>query len=420
MLAISTHTLSMPGSTRLPLATNFVWSLVGTVGQAAAQWGVIAVLARLGNATVVGAYALALAIAAPVFLFASLHLRALQSTDMDEEFSFTAYFSLRAVTTLLAGTMLLVVACYLGGLTGWALAGLVVAKGFEAVSDAMYGRLQREERMDQIGQSMLYRAGGAFLAMVAAMTTGMGMAVGVWAGAAVAGVVALCDFRRVPDVCLSIRPPMRQVLRLAAKAAPLGLLLLLISLNANIPRYFLAGEHSVRDVGILAALGYVAGAANTIVMAMGQAAVPSLARAFARRAVRAFVESAAPLILVSVTLGIAGAAASFLAGQSLLRVLYGPEFAAEGKAFFWLMLGGAMGYLAAACGYLLSSARCFQPQLPIMAAALGVTVVGCYLFVPEGGLLSAAKAQAAGFAAQFLLSAAVLVSCCWQHFRRNA
>jgi O-antigen/teichoic acid export membrane protein len=195
-------------------------------------------------------------------------------------------------------------------------------------------------------------------------------------------------------------------------------LLVLIALNGNLPRYFLAREFTVREVGIFAALGYIAIAANTIVVAMGQAAIPSLARAYACRMFRAFLVNAIPLVAISLAIGIFGLFASVLAGQGLLSLLYGREFAAEAGTFCWLMLGGALGCLASATGYMLSSARCFQPQLPIMAVSLAVTAAGCYIFVPTGGLDSAAKAQAAGFGVQFLLSAAVLSSRCLNQFRR--
>lgn len=418
--AVSPALMLRSESLRLPLAANFGWSLAGTLGSAAAQWGVIAVLARMGSATVVGAYSLALAIAAPVFLFSSLHLRALQSTDVQEEFTLGTYLALRAFTTSLAIVTVLVVASYAGGPTGWALAGLALGKAFESVSDAVYGNLQRSERMDRIGRSMLWRGAATFLAMLLSMSAGIGMLPGIWIAALFSGFVALVDLHDALDSWNSAaRPQWGRIRSLARRAAPLGLFLLLISLNANVPRYFLAKSFSMREVGILAALGYLAIAANTLVMAMGQAALPSLARAFAHREVSPFVQRAALLLSISVGLGLACILSSVLAGGAVLSLLYGPEFASEARSFQWLMASGAVSYLAAATGYLLSSARCFEPQLPIMLGVLGLTTLCCYLSVPAGGLIAAAKAQTAGYLLQFSLSASVLISCCWTQFRSH-
>jgi O-antigen/teichoic acid export membrane protein len=420
MSPTSVMSLPVPQSQpRMAVAANFMWSLAGIAGSAAAQWALIALLARLGNATVVGAYALALAIAAPVFVLASLHLRTVQCSDVQAEFCFSTYFTLRLISTSIAVVVLAIAVVLLDALARWALAGLILSKAFESVSDVLYGRVQREERMARIGQSMLWRAAGSLLAMYVAMRAGLGMPAGVWMCAGVAGLVAGYDLHlAVRDFPDEVQWNLRGLRALASKAAPLGLLLLMVSLNANVPRYFLAQSFTVREVGIFAALSYVAFAANTVVMAMGQAVMPSLARAFTSRAESAFRRRAASLLAVAAVLGVVGIAASDVAGQMLIGLLYGPEFAAENESFRWMMIGGALAYLASAFGYLLSAVRCFRPQLPICAAALTITVLGCYLFVPTGGLVSAAKAQAAAAGLQFLLSVSMLISCLRTQFGR--
>ena len=83
-----------------PLRVSFSWTLAGNVVYAATQFGVLSVLAKLGSAAVVGQYALALAIAAPVFMFTNLQLRGVQATDARQEFGFPDYFTLRTLSTV--------------------------------------------------------------------------------------------------------------------------------------------------------------------------------------------------------------------------------------------------------------------------------------------------------------------------------
>jgi hypothetical protein len=45
---------------------NFLWTLSGNVVYAACQWGMLVVLAKLGTHQMVGEFALALAITAPI------------------------------------------------------------------------------------------------------------------------------------------------------------------------------------------------------------------------------------------------------------------------------------------------------------------------------------------------------------------
>src|SRR2546425_157717 len=63
------------------LRANFSWTLAGNVVYAACQWGMLIVLARLGSPTMLGQFALGLAVTTPVIIFANLQLRAVQTTD---------------------------------------------------------------------------------------------------------------------------------------------------------------------------------------------------------------------------------------------------------------------------------------------------------------------------------------------------
>ena len=69
----------MPG-VRLSLRKNFTWTFAGNAIYAASQWGQLVVLAKLGTPETVGQIALALAICAPVIMFANLQLRSVQAT----------------------------------------------------------------------------------------------------------------------------------------------------------------------------------------------------------------------------------------------------------------------------------------------------------------------------------------------------
>src|SRR6478736_8178439 len=88
------------------LRTDFAWVLSGNVLYSACQWGIVLVLAKLGTAVQVGEYALALAVSAPVVLFANLHLRVLLASDVNNKFSFGQYLTFRFLS--LAGAMVAV------------------------------------------------------------------------------------------------------------------------------------------------------------------------------------------------------------------------------------------------------------------------------------------------------------------------
>jgi O-antigen/teichoic acid export membrane protein len=89
-------------SSGLTLRANFSWTFVGNAVNAGSWFAMTIVLAKLGSPEHVGQFALGLAIAAPVFMFATLRLRDVQATDAKQEYVFGDYFALRIITTVLA------------------------------------------------------------------------------------------------------------------------------------------------------------------------------------------------------------------------------------------------------------------------------------------------------------------------------
>src|SRR3712207_3013630 len=83
---------------RPSLASNASWTVLGDGVYAACQWGILIAVARLGDAEMVGRFALALAITAPVMLFCGLALRPVVSTDAKSEFEFGEYLGLRLLS----------------------------------------------------------------------------------------------------------------------------------------------------------------------------------------------------------------------------------------------------------------------------------------------------------------------------------
>src|ERR1043165_9211480 len=79
------------------LRANFLWSLTGTIIYAGCQWGMLVALAKLGDAEMVGQFALALAVTAPVLMFTNLQLRSVQATDARKDYAFGDYLALRPV-----------------------------------------------------------------------------------------------------------------------------------------------------------------------------------------------------------------------------------------------------------------------------------------------------------------------------------
>src|SRR5829696_3532430 len=151
----------------LTLRRNFSWTLVGNVIYTACQWAMLVVLAKLGSPEMVGQFALGLAITAPVMMFSNLSLRSVQATDVEHEYLFGQYLSLRLTTTILALMVITGIVFIVG--YRWETALLIltigVAKGFESLSDICYGLLQQHEQMNRIAKSMITKGSLSLVAL---------------------------------------------------------------------------------------------------------------------------------------------------------------------------------------------------------------------------------------------------------------
>jgi len=398
----------------LTLRSNFSWTFAGNAVYAGCNWGILMVLAKLGSPEWVGQFALGLALTAPVIMLTNLQLRVIQATDARREYRFGHYLALRLVTTALSLFVIAGIAC--GYRLGTALVILAVglAKAFESLSDVVYGLLQAHERMDRIALSMMIK-GPLSLAALGATVFFTGSI--VWGSLALAGswgllmiaydipnAIQLLDGEEAFGPCWDYP----SLARLAWLALPLGFVMMLISLNANIPRYFIEQYWGERELGIFAALAYLMVAGNTVMGALGQSASPRLARYHAQGDGHAFRQLLIKLVGLGAGMGILALLVALIAGREILTTLYSPEYAKHAELFTWLVVPTTTLYVASFLGYGMTAARYFRSQIPLFGLCVITAALGCLWLVPRFGLLGAVWASLAASILQLVGSVAII------------
>jgi O-antigen/teichoic acid export membrane protein len=401
-------------STALPLRVNFSWTFAGNVIYAGCQWAMLIVLAKLGTPEMVGEFVLAVAITGPIYMFAGLRLWHVQATDAAVEYRFGDYLGLIIITAIMAQAVVACIALSPGYRGETALVIFIVgaAKAFEAVSEVHYGLLMHIERMDRIGKSMMIKGPLSLVAM------SMGVSITgsiVWGVAGLAAVWASALFSYdIPNAAQALRyltkriSPSPQVfknqdsaihphwekkilMKLAWFALPLGVITLLISLNINIPFYFVEGYLGKRELGIFAALAYIQRVGPTVVNSLGYSASAKLSQYHALSKKLAFQKLLIKLVSIAALLGGAGVLTALVVGRQILTLIYGPEYALE-SLFLWIMVAAAIDYVATALYFGMLASRYFRIQVPLFFAATGIAVLACRWLVPLYGLSGAAMA----------------------------
>jgi O-antigen/teichoic acid export membrane protein len=283
-----------------------------------------------------------------------------------------------------------------------------VSLSADNLSDLFYGSLQREERMSAIARSMMARGllGAAGLAVALRLTGNLAAAVGGLAAGRIL-VLALYDAPRGRSGQVLARAGRQAQWEIFRTALPLGLVLMLVSLTSNVPRYAIEAFRGARELGAFAAVAAFLTAGSTVVNALGQSGTPRLARMFSERDLAGFRRLAWKLTGMAVLLGLAGVVGALMAGNFVLQLVYGGDYAAYTGVLVLVMVSAIFVYVAVVLGYILTSARAFLSQLPLLLLVTATSAGASWLLVPGAGLTGAAFA--AGLAAVVQIAGEILL-----------
>lgn len=420
----------------LTLRRNFSWTFTGHLVYAASQWGMLVLLAKLGSPEMVGQFTLGLAVTAPAIMFSNLQLRQIQATDAKGEYVFSDYLGLRLIATALA--LLIIAGITLKAGYRWetslVILAIALAKAFESISDVFYGLIQQHERMDRIAIALMIK-GPLSLLLLGIGVSLTGSVVGGAIGLAVAWALVLFGWdlrngrlilknsshqKEEENLLVADAEPAnsqnplyprwhgKTLAKLLWLALPLGFVMMLISLNTNIPRYFLERYLGERELGIFSAISYLMVAGNMVVSALAQSASPRLAKYYAAGNSTAFRTLMLKLVGVGLMLGAGGVFVAVVAGRPILTLLYKPEYADRADLFAWLMVVAGITYVASFLGYGITAARYFQVQMPLFALVTGASALACLWLIPTMGVQGAVIALIVGAIVQAVFSFAVI------------
>ncbi len=366
----------------------------------------ISALAWLGTRRALGQYVLGLSIAAPVISFTMLQLRAVQVTDVRGEFSFGDYFGTRILWTLVAVAAIVVTALWLveDATTFWVVMLVGLMKCVDSLSDIVRGLFQGLERMDLTAVSLMVKG----VLSLAALAVTMWLTQSIVPASAAMVIAWTASFvvndlrcaRRLRRETIGakaavgmLRPRFRRsaIVRLTSISLPLGVVMALISLQTNIPRYFLqiyAGEEAV---GCFGAIVYPMMAGIVVTAALGQSACTRLARSFVAD-LPEFQRLLGKLTAFSAALGFVLVVGTYLFGRPVLRMMYGPSFADYYSEFVVVALACGIQLVGSCWGYGMTAARFFRAQVAITVGSCIATAGAALVLVPRFGVMGAAEA----------------------------
>lgn len=430
MMSDTPATVTPTGGMRpATLQRNAAWTVTGNVVYAAAQWGMLSVLAKNGGPDMVGQFTLGLAFTAPIMMLAGLDLRKVLATDAHGQFAFGHYLGLRISATALALALIIVVvmATTYDSTTKLVILLVALIKAIDAISDIYYGLWQQREYLSMMAKSMM--ANGLLtllvLGLVVILTDNLPLAL---LGSAVISAVVLCWFNarvllqmarseahrattgsmedRIDDF---LKPRWDAGIQrtMFLLALPLGVVALLGSLNTNVPRFFIERFLGSRELGVYAALAYCMMAGRTIVTALGNAASPRLARLLAQREYGQYQALLVKLLGIGLMGSVAGIVLVLAIGDSLIALLYTEDFAAYTRVLLILTIATATEFAAAVLSFGMIASRKLRIQIWLELGSLAASVAMCAALVSNFGLNGIALAAVGSSVVKLIGSALV-------------
>ena len=397
---------------------------MGSMISSGCKWAMLMVLTKFVAVEMVGHYVLALSITAPVIMLSRLQLRVVQATDVQNLNKFADFFGVRLLTNCIAILIIFGILVSLAGRYDFRVYVIIfiiaLNKTIESTSDITYGLMQKHERMDNVARSMVFRdAGAVILLAVIIKVTGnllLGvMGIGLWWSL----VLLLFDRSNTRNFAKFIPSfKLKKVLSLAKIGLPLGIVMGIISVNSNIPRYFVEIYIDSEALGYFGPLVYVLVGVSKATIALGQSASVRLARYYVYNR-GAYVKLLLKMLFIILMLAFGIILFGVFLGKPFLAIAYKPEYAERHDLFVWLMAASGVTMLASVLGYGMTAARRFKSQVPVLGSTCAVCLLACWLLVPRYGMKGAAWAMLLSATTQFLGSLIVVVHSLMQPARQE-
>ena len=193
-------------------------------------------------------------------------MRTLIVMDAKREFQFGHFWRLRLLTTIL-GVLAVVVYLFFSSYSValvWIIFLMMLLKGFETMSDVIYGFCLQREKLPFMAASQMMR--GLLAALSFAVTLwvyeklwlAIIISIGFWFA-----ITVIYDFGYVVRALKILEKPRGEAVsfwsandfwKIIVRGFPLGIASMFVSLNIQIPRYFIKGYFDEKWIGVFSAL----------------------------------------------------------------------------------------------------------------------------------------------------------------------
>jgi O-antigen/teichoic acid export membrane protein len=378
---------------------------------AISNWLQLSIVTRAVDLIILGTFTLAIAISNPFFQFFNLQLRSVLVTDRDESFSFEDYSSLRLISTF---TVLIfgVLVSYLifdSGIQVKIAIAVFCSYAIDALIDIFNGKLHFHERFDLIALSVFLRA----ICNVLGIVVGFYFFDNLFVGLLLTCFLKLLSFCFYDvNIVLKLYPVTQKfsssfnftkIKIIVIKALPLGITLLIASLNINVSKYFVNYFFGIKMQGLYSTMAYLIVVGTVFIATIGQVILPKISVKFYNNDLKRVVLINYTYLFLSFLVGVVAFMFSYFYHKEIITLFFSYNVAQQSKLLVWLMGSSLFIYLASAQGYCLTAIQIFKQQPYIGLIALIINVLGSLYAGKDFGMEGLIVITGLSFFSQFLV-----------------
>jgi O-antigen/teichoic acid export membrane protein len=374
---------------------------------AVSNWLQISLINNKSSLLIVGVFTLSLAISNPIIQFLNLQLRSLLIVDKGQVNKFNSYFSTRAFTTLLIVVIgFLIASVITDDYSHKKIILLIfVTYGIDALIDIFNAYQHAQEKFTILAYSVAYRAISAIVGLSLGYYFFNSIIYGLFFSIVLKIAVLLNDFFIVNKM-LNIKIKLfltREIFVIVKKGFPLGLTLIIASLNVNMSKYFIEYHFGTEVQGAISTMSYLIAIGTLFIAAMGQVFLPKLARLYKTNSSESLKAMNFKYLGSTFLVGVSLIFFSFIWGKSFLELFFSENLLPYAYLFGYIMIAAQFIYLASAQGYSLTSVDLLKHQFYIGLFVLVLNFLLNLIFGKTFGIIGLVLFPGFVFMIQFLM-----------------
>ncbi len=357
---------------------NFILNSIGTSFNAFISLILLIIVTRFNGIEKAGIFSFIYSFSILMFTFSNYGGRIYQTSDFNNEFSLKEYFNSRLITSILMIFVSLLY-CFFVNYNFYNILLVlifVIIRVIETLSDIIYGDLQKKERLDIVGKSLIYKNSCVVIAFLFTTIVTKNLIFSVISIMIVTFIMFLFyDLPKTKKINISLN---RREFHLLSKSKYVFLFGIVTVAILNIPRFIANIYLDPVQIGYIGILMMIPSVIALLVQLIIQPEIVLFTRLVNEKNKKQLYKETSKCILIILGVCVICSIAAIFLGNPVLSILYGVSFQSYELIFCLLILIGTLNGITSLLSSILSILREIKIQFYMFFSIMLISIIISY------------------------------------------